>query len=519
MLIDARQLPADTEIDCDVCVVGSGAAGITIARELAGQAFKVCLLESGGLDLEEDTQQLYAGDSGGFPVDLDVSRLRYFGGTTNHWAGGCHPLPASVMDKRPWIPHSGWPISRADLDPYYDRAAPIVQIDTNDFTPERWRDELPELYKLPLFGEGKLEPGIWQFSPPTRFARTYRADLERAETVTVYLHANVVDIETNDTANTVTGLRVACLDGKRFRVRGKLFVLATGGIENARLLLAANTVQTAGLGNGHDLVGRYFADHINFIVARIALNEPSDAAATPASALGKISTRLLLSDAVTEQEQLTHFVAVVAPAQDGGGRGPGYHALRRLTKRIRHGEMPQHLWRDLYNMVSDIGGLIGDLSERFGDASVLELYSDAETIPDPDNRVTLAAERDALGMPRARIHWRFSADDKRNWRRALEVVGAEFGRAGLGRLQAHDWLLSDSLDDFPGDGSNHHMGTTRMAADPKEGVVDADCRVHGIGNLYVAGSSVFPSWGVATPTFSLIALAIRLADHIKAHIA
>jgi choline dehydrogenase-like flavoprotein len=519
MLIDARQVPRDTEVVTDVCIIGAGAAGITLAREFAGRPFKVCLLESGGLDFDSATQDLYAGEIDGFPEALDVSRLRYFGGSTNHWTGASSFLEPIVMQKRPWVPHSGWPISRADLDPFYGRAAEITQIGTHLFNPEYWRDDMAAFFKQPPFADGRLVAAIWRKSPPTRFAKTYRADLEAGENIAIYLNANVVDIETDETARRVSGLRVACLDGNRFRVTGKLFILAAGGVENPRLLLASNSVQTAGLGNANDLVGRFFADHVGFTVAQILLNEPSDSAISPLSAVGVVTTRLMLSDATVEQEKLTQFAALVEPVHEGDGYGTGYLTLRRLTKMVRHGQMPDHLWGDLYNILADLGGLIEDLGEKFGAVSALNLISATETIPNPDNRVTLIEERDALGMHRVRLHWRFSADDKQILRRTVEIIGEEMGRAGVGRLKAHDWLLTEDLDGHAFEAHHHHMCTTRMSDDPKTGVVDPDCRVHGMDNLYIAGSSVFTNTGVASPTISIVALALRLADHIKARLA
>jgi choline dehydrogenase-like flavoprotein len=138
----------------------------------------------------------------------------------------------------------------------------------------------------------------------------------------------------------------------------------------------------------------------------------------------------------------------------------------------------------------------------------------AEQAPNPDSRVVLSRERDALDCPRVALCWRTSPLDKRTAHRAREIFGEELWRAGAGRLQSS---LEGEGKPWPARlrGARHHMGTTRMHSDPRRGVVDANCRVHGIANLYVAGSSVFPTSGAANPTLTIVALALRLAGHVN----
>jgi choline dehydrogenase-like flavoprotein len=331
MILDARRLPRDTIIDADVCIVGAGAAGITLAREFVGQPFKVCLIESGGLEFDDETQSLYEGDLVGLPLDApEDSRLRYFGGTTNHWAGACRPLDADDFAFRPWIPYSGWPIAKVDLDPYYPPANEIVQIDEVDWSPEFWAEQMPEFYRLPFMGR-RLLPAIWQKSPPTRFGQTYRDELARADNVETSLFANVVDIETNDATGAVTRLGVACLEGNRFWVKARIYVLATGGIENARILLLSNKVRPAGIGNSFDTVGRFFMNHPQLDAAWLALSTPSDLTATPFSALTKTVVRLTLTPGTAEREGTAKFAAHLRPSDIDGvyTLGKGYGALQR----------------------------------------------------------------------------------------------------------------------------------------------------------------------------------------------
>lgn len=512
MFIDGRQIPEDAILETDVCIIGAGAAGITLAKELIGQEFRVALIESGGLEPDDQTQSLYQGEVIGLPLESpDVSRLRYFGGSTNHWSGGCRPITEAVFLHRPWIPYSGWPIGRVDLDPFYERAQQILGLGPFDYEPESWQHELPSFYKLSFMG-GRVEPAIWQYSAPMRFGIHYRAEIEKTRNVDTYLNSNVVDIETNETASSVKRLRIACLNGRKFWIRGKYYVLATGGIENARILLVSNNTLSAGLGNGYGLVGRFFMEHPGFEVAQILLSEPSDAFRAPLSAVGKIATRLVITEETVAEEEIAMFTAIVTPSVSSG---KGYGALRRIVKSVRRGEIPDNIFRNLGIMIADIDGLIEDVYQKRSAATVVSLMNDLEQVPNPDSRVSLSSQKDALGTPRVRLEWRFSERDKRNLRRALEIVGEEIGRVELGRLKMHDWMLTDDVTSYPGQFSHHHMGTTRMSDVPKLGVVDKNCRVHGMENLFVAGSSVFPISGISSPTLTIVALAVRLADHVR----
>jgi choline dehydrogenase-like flavoprotein len=240
MLIDSTKIPKGKIIETDVCIIGAGAAGITIAKEFINKKVSVCLLESGGFKFNEDTQSLYNGyETGvGESIYLYSTRLRYFGGTTNHWAGFCRPLDEIDFEKRPWYPYSGWPFSKTHLKQYYERAFPLVEIKSFDY-------DIDELFgsNRPRFivgNDDRVTTKMFHFSPTRSFGIVYRDEIIRAENIDVYLHANVVDIQTNDWGTTANRVKVACLTGNEFSVQAKIFVLATGGIENARLLLLSN---------------------------------------------------------------------------------------------------------------------------------------------------------------------------------------------------------------------------------------------------------------------------------------
>jgi len=526
MLLDARQFPVGTVLDAEICIVGAGAAGIAMAMALRGRGLRVLLLESGGLELEEATQALYEGSSVGVPNEaLDVSRLRYFGGTTNHWAGWCRPL--EPWDFRPGeVGAAGaadirtWPITREVLDPYYVRAQAMCEMG-----PMGYDAPPPEGLAALALDPARLRTALFQVGPPARFGMAYRAALEQAADVRVVLHANVLEVAANGEASAVTGVRARSLEGPEFTATAKHYVLACGGIENARILLLSNRVQAAGLGNGHDVVGRYFMDHPWFFdFGFLAFTRPG--------------TELPLYLDQTEALGGTVFGALApdGAARAGGGfrvvMRPSYRvvegvaALKAIGGEVSAGRYPRQFWDRLRAVFADADAVVDSAYKTaFGGKGLLgvagpgergpvlgaNLDVNVEQMPNPASRVTLSSRRDALGQNRVALDWRPGDAEKATVRRAMELVGLEMGRLGLGRVRAR--TLADGPG-WPGDmqGSRHHMGTTRMADDPRVGVVDAQCRVHGIANLHIAGSSVFASSGFANPTLTIVALALRLAD-------
>jgi choline dehydrogenase-like flavoprotein len=513
MLVDARTLPKNTVIETDVCIVGAGAAGITLAKEFIGQPFRVCLLESGGFEFEEKTQDLYSGENVGFPIPLNIMRLRYFGGSTSHWGNYCSPLDEMDFEARDWIPHSGWPFKKSQLDSYYERAQNLCRLGPFAYNCEFWQTKTSPL--LP-FASNRVVTSIFQMrEPATRFGTVYRKEILEAPNITTFLYANLLNIDTDVTARTVTRLSVSCLQGNKFVIAGKLFVLATGAIENARLLLLSNDISRVGLGNQNDLVGRFFMSHA---LCEPALFLPSDPlipatlyvnSKPPVDKL-KVTGHLTLSHETQRQHKLLNFNAVLFPVYMAQ---TGLMSLKRLAKREF-----DTLAKELRNIVADIDGVATaaywKLLKGVIPVRAFSLTCAIEQSPNPASRVTLSSERDALGKQRVRLNWQLRPVDKRSLRRSLEIVGAELGRAGLGRLKID---LKESDESWPEviRDAGHHMGTTRMHLDPKQGVVDENCRVHGMSNLFLAGSSVFPTSGHANPTLTIVALALRLAAYVK----
>src|SRR6185295_4132282 len=274
MHTDARSLPNGTVLEGDLCIVGAGASGITIAREFANSPLNVLLLEGGGFEFEQQMQDLYRGEIVGLPYfPLQAAALHYFGGTTNHWAGFCSTMEPIDLEKRDWVPHSGWPITRADLDPFYARAQPVLDLGPYKYDAADWKNNDPD--RVPLLGDSRVVwTKMWQFSPPTRFGLKYRDEIVKSPNIHLYTHANVVEIEANEGLTAVRSARIRGFDGKEYHARARSFVLACHTILNARLLLASNRQATTGLGNSNDLVGRYFMEHFEMPSGELALADP-----------------------------------------------------------------------------------------------------------------------------------------------------------------------------------------------------------------------------------------------------
>jgi choline dehydrogenase-like flavoprotein len=446
------------------------------------------------------------------------TRLRYFGGTTNHWAGFCMPFKPEDFEAQPWLPHSGWPIDLDEMQPYIQRAAELLDLPEAGWDLDHWEEVTGEK-PLP-FDPSKITNEIFLIKE-VRMGGLLRPEFERAPDVDVYLHANAVEIETDEAARHVTGVRTRTLAGNEFTVAARLVILAAGGIENPRLLLLSNRVQTPGLANGRDLVGRYFMEHPVFTGGMVQPESPGAPVnfyRNPVFAGLEIFPYPLLAPSAQHAAEITPVAFALLPIPDPAYQSAGFKSLRHLGGDVLRGEMPEQMMSHVGNVLSDLGILAGLAYEsvRYGQVPIERVDVRVAMIPvsNPESRVLLSDDTDALGLRRVALDWRLTELDKRSVRRALEIMGAEIGRMGIGRFKI---LISDDDTTWPEDleGANHHVGTTRMHDDSSQGVVDRNCKVHGIDNLYIAGSSVFPTAGIGTPTLMIVALALRLADRVR----
>jgi choline dehydrogenase-like flavoprotein len=516
MIIDARAVPSGTVVEAEVCIVGAGAAGITLAREFRDSSFRVVLLESGGMEFDQDTQGLYEGQSIGAPFEnLLGSRLRFFGGTTNHWGGYCLPFDPIDFEPRDDFPYHGWPFAKSHLDPWYERAQAVCKLGPYDYRPSRWgipANKIPPPFAGPIF-----EPRLLQENP-IRFGPYYAPELRRAPRVTVYLNANACYFDGGETETEIKDLSVKTLAGGSFTVQARVYVLATGGIENARLLLASGKSGGNGLGNANDLIGRFFMVHLAYSLGTVVPSDPhrdfdfmANGPYSPDTY--RIDPIFGLSERIMHERRLPNMImgsvfqfspvvgAVEALKHLLGGSGPGGSTLRDLSKVIGNldGVASFTVRKALFNQGIPI--------------EAIHVWGNSEQQPNPQSRISLGSRQDRLGIREVVVDWRLVAEDKSNAAATARLLGAEVGRAGFGRLRS----LFGEDDAWPKDfvGNEHHMGTTRMHRDPALGVVNENCRMHTVGNLYIAGSSVFPTGSACNPTLTIVAMALRLADHLR----
>lgn len=506
-----------------MCVVGGGAAGITVALELEGSGLRVVLLESGGFEPDGRTQSLYEGAvEGQAYLRLDACRLRYLGGTTNHWGGWCRPLTEADFRPRGWIPHSGWPIDRAELDPHYRRAHEILRLGPYDYGPAYWEGRglgSP----LPLRPD-RFRTQVIQFPDggAVRFGTDYREPLRRSREIRVFLHSNATGFRLRRDTTAVGRCRAATLAGNGFEISGRVFVLAAGGIENPRLLLASDSDRPKGLGNGHDLVGRFFMEHPEFTggyLLPLAPRRQFFLYRQRESRSRRVRGALIAAAEHLRRERCAGFSATLDALETGETSelfSPGYASARAITQAVAEGRRPESFETHVRRAIGDLDSFaIGLYRTIRGGQQVHRVHCAMEQAPDPGNRIMLTRERDVLGLPRVKLRWNLGDLERRTMRKGVETLATELGHAGLGRVQVPPdqgfWLETMRW-------GSHHMGTTRMAKDPRSGVVDEHCRVHELTNLFVAGSSVFPTGGIANPTLTLTALAVRLAGHIRRYL-
>jgi choline dehydrogenase-like flavoprotein len=485
-------------IDAPVLVLGAGPAGITVARELAAAGQRCVVAESGERGPSAAASDLDLGEVVGLPLlfeDVDLGtrgvRMRALGGSSQHWTGMCRPLDPIDLRPRAWRPGSGWPIGPEDLAPWYRRAEASLALRVDGWDAAAWHAAAGTTAPLP--GE-RLVPVPFQFSPPVRFGEVHGDELAASDLVDVLLDATAVDLVVDGGGRRVASVVLRSRTGSTVVVDApRAVVVATGGLEVPRLLLASRSVDPAGVANRSGLVGTGFMEHPHRWAGRAhVLDDPALAlyglgappGAAPPSALWLGWSP---SAAVQEAESLAHGSVLLWA---GGGRGA---AAASPTPEA-----------------AATGVLLGASSGRA--VREVSLTMRVEQLPVAGSTVRLGSATDALGMPRLVLDWRVDPEVDRTMRRMLELLAQELGASGLGRVEVDPG--GNPLAAVPIEVGSHPMGTARMHDDPALGVVDADLRCHDVENLFVVGSAVFPTGGHANPTLTIVALAHRLGAHL-----
>jgi choline dehydrogenase-like flavoprotein len=524
MIEDFNEFHDGASITVDVCIIGAGAAGIALALEFLSTEFRVVVLESGGLDNEASVQKLNESEVVGLRhAGIVTGRVRAFGGTTTVWGGQTIRLGAFDLQARPWVPNSGWPITFQEIEPYYARAEQVLRLGANiPYEKLCTRNGIDP----PAFDPAKLHMDCSRWSPIPNFGTAYRKHLREAENISVLLHATVTQIITNQAATTTEQVEIKTLTGKKGAVKARFFVICCGGIESARLLLASDRIEKHGVGNRNDLVGRYFQDHIHIWYDDVVASNRKQLQNFCESFFirgRKYAPLVVFGEQIQTEKHLLRMHGTIIFWMESDS---STSAAKTLFRAVRGRTLPPsgELRVLLRNLLADRAELLGVayrywIQKRAATPKRGRVYLAAlcEMAPNPDSRVMLSESRDQLGMPRARIDWRIGELERRTASEYVRTVASEFARLGLG---TYDLKQAALLEDetawvkMAGD-NNHHMGTTRMHDNEKFGVVNSGCKVHGIDNLYVGSGAVFPSSGSASPTSTIIALCIRIADRLK----
>ncbi len=528
MHIDLNEYTGPARLNAEVCVVGGGAAGITAARHLLHLGHRVTLLESGGVDYEPATSLLNAGENiGESYYNLENARLRFFGGTTAIWGGRIAQMDPIDLETRPWVPHSGWPISWEELAAYYPQARRVFGIPEANPTPEvLTRGGI----SLPQFDPARIEIGMWDFDRRfNRFQFKSCRDLTAHTNCTVLTHATVTELQLYPGGHFVESLTIRSLSGRELTMTADAIVLAGGGLETPRLLLASRSVAPRGIGNDYDQVGRYFMEHPHARGGKVisshawallkAFSKPHRINGREVAALVKPSAELQ-----RQQQLLNTSLTITARQAPGTSQTWGMLAYSRIKHNVAPTSSGRALWmgtKKAANWVQQHSDPLRPwLLHKLGLRDVALLVR-AEQAPNPSSRVLLTSQLDALGMPRLALDWRLSQQDMHSVAGLVGTLGDELRRLGLGRVEPADWLRrgggwkTDPLISAHPIGGYHHMGTTRMTTNPRTGVTDGFGRVLGTENLYVVGSSLFPTSGWANPTLTVVALALRTSDRVS----
>lgn len=448
----------------DYCIIGAGPAGITLAIKLAEKNKKILLVEGGGTDISYESQLLYEGDVVGDDyLSLDTCRLRYFGGTSNHWSGVCRTFDEIDFLGRTDFNLYEWPLKKSELDKYLIEAFDILEINTikPDIKINNW--DIKKIH--------------FEKSPPVRFKDKYLDKIINSKDIFLTLNTNCINFETNGKSIT----QVVLKNNVQKKIKSDNFILATGGIENSRILLWSNELTNSQIVKNTSSLGKYWMEHPNFNVGEAIF-----------FGKGKFN---YFNDflAITDQKKIE---------------------LGILNNRIRFKQNQSSLGKNILELACYAPKLSKFL--KFNREQICGSIIQAvwEQEPFKENKVTLSKKLDYLGVPKTKLYWKKTKNDLMNVRKTLEVFASTFIKENIGRIKIYPYLNDGNFPSNENLASSHHIGGTRMSNNPNNGVVDKNCKVYGQENLYVLGSSIFPTGGYTNPTLPIIQFTIRLAEHL-----
>lgn len=546
MIYHLESLPASKVYD--VCVIGSGPAGATVVNELQEDGLSCCVLESGKRKKTVFADSLKQLEFEGLEIK-GYSRERCLGGTSVTWAGLTSPLDPIDLEPRPWLEYSGWPITYCELESFYNQASKYRFFPIDKFQTQAWSHIAQLASSRPVWSNMKRKVFLAS-SEPQNFAKEFNSWLE-SDNIDLILDASVVGLRGRNGESEVTHAIVRDCQGAEQHIRANVFVLAANGIENARLLLLSQGQKKDGLGNQNGVVGRFFMNHpknyfgsLQFTTSQKSL--PDYFGFLENDVAGYVGLRLR-PDLQRQQGVLNSYTRLQPMYDWTDNRGiesllyfiKRSASVKDVFRRINQGRVvelrdyaetgddsdlqnagktPFDLLKMMALIVSnapDVGKYLfyRAVSKRKPNVSRARLRNFMEMEPDPQNRITLSEKRDHFGNAIPRLNCRLTKMDRRSIAEVHQNLLVDLARNKWATLQSP---LTAEEEPWPiGDDASHHLGTTRMGSDPKTSVVDKNCRIWGIGNVYISGGSVFPTSGCANPTFTVVALAIRLAEHLR----
>ncbi len=530
--LDLEKDSLSSVVNCDVCIIGSGAAGISISQKLSNKNLNILVMESGDFKPNQFTQKLYDLDNIGYPIrDKFMSRSRYFGGTTNIWSGRTMIFRQIDFEERDWVTDSGWPIEYSTIMFYYRQAIKLLKLPRlSCYYFNNWVTKMNKYEKsLALDSDNNLSvnASLWGVKP-LNFRKEYFPIFKKSDNLKVYLNSNLTNITLNESKRYVTKLNFSSLNGNSLVVKPKICILACGGLENPRLLLNSRHQNISGLGNENDCVGRYYSDHPRSVMGTVLLNKGVRLPlynGYPFSE-GKIQLGFQFSkDFQRSNKLLNNYLSLEPAVPDYVMKS--YDAAIRLGKRfLRRGysgerlnfsksiaHVPEIIYyltpkellpHRLYSFIYPYFSYLNRNNQQYK----LKIANYCEQAPNPTSRVSLGKDKCRLGLNKIKLDWKVGQDEERNVLKLQSLLASYFRKNKIGKFDS-DFNGQEFTD------ASHHIGTTRMSFNHKKGVVDKNCKVHNIDNLYISGSSVFPTSGHANPTLTIVALSLRLGDHIR----